>query len=325
LEQELNESIISLEKLEKTYEMEINDLTKVQSALNVFMSEVNYLQTHIQQREEIWRHALSDMSQSLSQTRSKQASLNGENSKILRQMNHEIEIQAQETIYQAELGRYSDMLKHAKVRYETLQADLNEMIQTMQGFEKDHESSISNAGTMSSLVDALGPRGIQTFILQNAVYSLELLSQTYLDELSGGTLKLHFIFDSSERIARSAEILGPDGQWLPRPMSSLSGGQWRRCSLALSLGFADLVARRGRLRSSLLVLDEPLTHLDSSGRASVGQLLRKILGNTGFGGLAISTILIILQDLAAQELEESFDSIDEVTKIDGSSIVRIDQ
>lgn len=110
-----------------------------------------------------------------------------------------------------------------------------------------------------------------------------------------------------------------------------SSGQWRRCSLAISLGFSDLVARRGRLSSSLLVLDEPLTHLDSSGRDNVGKLLRKIIHNqssdtkVGIGGLSVSTIIIILQDLVAEELSESFDCIDEVVKAQGHSKVLVDE
>ena len=72
-----------------------------------------------------------------------------------------------------------------------------------------------------------------------------------------------------------------------------------------------------------------LQHLDASGRAQVGKILRGILrnrpsgcedGNDDFGA---STILIILQDLAAEELEESFDQIDEVVKADGKSSVRL--
>ena len=42
-------------------------------------------------------------------------------------------------------------------------------------------------------------------------------------------------------------------------------------------------------------------------------------------GLRVSTILLILQDLAAEELEESFDCIDEVVKIDGCSCVKVDE
>ena len=81
-------------------------------------------------------------------------------------------------------------------------------------------------------------------------------------------------------------------------------GQWRRCSLALSLGFSDLIARRGRLCSSLIVFDEPLTHLDSNGRDNVGRVLRKVMQNqpnqsngaAGGGGLSVSTIIMILQN-----------------------------
>ena len=109
-------------------------------------------------------------------------------------------------------------------------------------------------------------------------------------------------------------------------------GQWRRCSLALSLGFSDLVARRGRLCSSLLVLDEPLTHLDSNGRDNVGRLLRKIIHSSNsprstgpVGGLLLSTIIIILQDLVAEELSESFDCIDQVVRSKGHSTVVVDE
>jgi hypothetical protein len=73
-----------------------------------------------------------------------------------------------------------------------------------------------------------------------------------------------------------------------------------------------------------------LTHLDRSGRSRVGVLLRSLLQNDdspvlSHGGMELSTILIILQDLAAEELEESFDHIDEVVKIDGVSAVSIDE
>jgi energy-coupling factor transporter ATP-binding protein EcfA2 len=98
----------------------------------------------------------------------------------------------------------------------------------------------------------------------------------------------------------------------------------------LFLGFADLVAKRGRMKTSLCVLDEPLTHLDHSGRSRVGLLLRSLLQNDDspvslHGGMELSTILVILQDLVAEELEETFDHIDEVVKIDGVSAVSSDE
>jgi hypothetical protein len=41
--------------------------------------------------------------------------------------------------------------------------------------------------------------------------------------------------------------------------------------------------------------------------------------------MELSTILIILQDSTAEELEESFDHIDEVVKIDGVIAISIDE
>jgi DNA repair exonuclease SbcCD ATPase subunit len=78
-------------------------------------------------------------------------------------------------------------------------------------------------------------------------------------------------------------------------------------------------------------MDEPLTHLDRTGRTLVGSLLRKLLvngeniGQLGSTGISAGTIILILQDLAAEELEEAFDHIDEVQKEDGFSTVRIDE
>ena len=59
-----------------------------------------------------------------------------------------------------------------------------------------------------------------------------------------------------------------------RSLSQLSGGQWQRVQLSLDLAFAECVRRRGLLRSNLIVMDEVLTHLDTSGREAVGGLLR---------------------------------------------------
>jgi hypothetical protein len=41
-----------------------------------------------------------------------------------------------------------------------------------------------------------------------------------------------------------------------RSIAQLSGGEKKRVALALGLGFAEVVAARGRLTSNILVLDE---------------------------------------------------------------------
>jgi len=80
-----------------------------------------------------------------------------------------------------------------------------------------------------------------------------------------------------------------------------------------------------------MVMDEPLTHLDRTGRARVGMMLKNLMrngensGHLATQGLSAKTILLILQDLSAEEVEESFDRIDEVVREGGFSIVNVDE
>ena len=223
------------------------------------------------------------------------------------------------------------LVQSAEQRYNQLQSDFARAEESLTDMKTQAGAQRSVSSTLSSLSDAFGAKGVQNFVLQNAIEALQTISQAYLDELSDGSLRLSMSLDAGDRIARRAFVRLPDGEFAERPLSSLSGGQWRRCSLALSFGFVDLISRRGRLRPSLLVMDEPLTHLDRTGRSRVGSLLRKLLVNgeqidgLGSTGICAGTIILILQDLAAEELEEAFDHIDEVVKVEGFSSVSVDE
>ena len=171
-------------------------------------------------------------------------------------------------------------------------------------------------------------------MLNNAVSALQLCTAKYLNTISGGELTLKFALqEGDERIARrilvrtDAASTSGRPQVVERSLSSLSGGQWRRCALALNLGFAELCARRGRLQSSLLVLDEPLTHLDPVGRAKVGGLLKSMVTRgpqDRLGGHLRGTIAVILQGIAAEEMNDIFDHIDDVQREGGRSRVHVD-
>jgi DNA repair exonuclease SbcCD ATPase subunit/DNA repair exonuclease SbcCD nuclease subunit len=190
--------------------------------------------------------------------------------------------------------------------------------ETIDTLRKSQDEVAADVSLMKELSSAFGQRGIQVFVLQNALQSLQSVSQSYLDDLSETSLELKLSLDDGDRIMRQASVGSSGEKKQERSMSSLSGGQWRRCSLALQFGFAELLSRRGSLSSELLILDEPLTHLDQSGRSAFGRVLRRLLRGDR------STILLILQDLAAEELEEAFDAVDEVFKSKGRSRVIVD-
>jgi DNA repair exonuclease SbcCD ATPase subunit len=82
-------------------------------------------------------------------------------------------------------------------------------------------------------------------------------------------------------------IRASDSELRERALAQLSGGQWRRVSMALDLAFAEAIRRKGTLRSNLIVMDEILTHLDAMGREAVGY----------FHDSNILIVYIILKDM----------------------------
>lgn len=220
---------------------------------------------------------------------------------------------------------------------------------------------------LERLVSVLGTRGIQNFVFQNVIAQLESITNAYLMVLAEGGIQLALQGDGADedRIVKTVWVRSKDsqGEYRERNLAQLSGGQWRRVSLALDFAFAELIRRRGVLRCNLMVMDEVLTHLDASGRESVGTVLRAMvqgpslngtapatstagdadgvdeygvalpngeelkmqqLAGALLGGGAYETVIVILQDLAAAELAEAFDHVDVVVKEADSSVVILD-
>eukprot|EP01032_Pedospumella_encystans_P021500 gene21500-24387_t len=230
------------------------------------------------------------------------------------------------------------------------------------------EDLTSQGLVLERLASVLGTRGIQNYVFQNVIEQLESITNAYLMVLAEGGIQLALQGDGEDedRIVKSVWVRSKesDGEYRERSLAQLSGGQWRRVSLALDFAFAELIRRRGVLRSNLMVMDEVLTHLDASGRESVGTVLRAMVQGPGafngtatadgeketeegvdefgvalpsaeekrmqrltgalMGGGAYETVIVILQDLAAAELSEAFDHVDVVVKQSDSSRVVLD-
>lgn len=338
IEGEFRDILRDISDASNKYDNYIEDCLNVEKIMQVHESERNYIRQRLEKEEEEWEDQLKICQSNIKNARLQQYETSKLVSHLTKTIQDVSQLKSVEQTKSSELERLEDSLNSSRDLYENIRANYDEMIEIVQNLEEQKDSAHRRSKTMAKLADAFGPRGVQSFVLQNAVHALQISSQSFLDVLSDGSLRLNLALDTSDRVSRTVGVFS-DGTWIERPLSSLSGGQWRRCSLAMNLGFSDVVAKRGQLRTSLLVLDEPLTHLDSIGRAQVGQLLRRILQDSkiekqitqtemtrtlGIGGLNVSTILIILQDLAAEELEESFDFIDLVVKTSGCSDVITD-
>jgi DNA repair exonuclease SbcCD ATPase subunit len=319
-------ALASTRQRRSSTELVLDEAARIRKELD---SQVVHVQQEITDRTTFWDDQLSAAKKQLEQCEKDVSNLS-EAYRVSIEMHQEALVAA--SSLESQISVEKEAARYARETFSSLRNELALIEEAVDFLKAEIKEQQNTAKEMSRLTDAFGNRGVQTFVLQNAVRDLQALTQTFLDDFSDGALRLQLSLDAGDRISRKALVREPDGTFKERPLATLSGGQWRRCSLALNLGFADLVARKGQLCPSLIVFDEPLTHLDRAGRADVGKVLRKILGRstveeTGDGAshFAVSTIIIILQDLAAEELEEVFDRIDLVVKENGSSFVQVDE
>jgi len=338
MKKEVDVAIAKVDEKEDEFKRALSDKESFSNMLKDCERESREMHERLVEVKGKWMVQIEQLNNSVIASRKKQIEITKTLSEAATKKREVEAILSQKVVASVEMERFEESHAAAQKAYEDLNVELKRSNSYLKELISKEETAKNDSAMMSALSEIFGSKGVQTFVLQNAVFALQLSSQRYLDELSDGTQRLELSLEAGDRIFRQAAVLGQDGEWMQRPLSTLSGGQWRRCSLALTLGFAELVARRGRLRPSLLVLDEPLTHLDATGRSYVGSLLRKMLRGRLSGSHdedgeemnklgsseRLSTILVILQDLAAEELEEAFDCIDEVKKENGESLVHID-
>lgn len=262
-----------------------------------------------------------------------------------------------------------DRVKQAREAAAAKTGVLYELEDAMRGIRAQEREIAARGLVLERLAEVLGPRGVQHYVFVSVLKQLEAIANSYLLVLAEGGVQLTLQGDDdADKIVKAVWVRSADGTMRERGLSQLSGGQWRRVSMALDLAFAEIIRRRGTLRSNLIVMDEVLTHLDASGREAVGSVLRAMvdgprvgeslpdvleegqeeeeeedkqgdgaakaavkkeamsheLSRALLGGGAYETAIVILQDLAAMELEEAFDQVDVVVKAADTSKVIID-
>ncbi|EOD05356.1 hypothetical protein EMIHUDRAFT_199030 [Emiliania huxleyi CCMP1516] len=167
---------------------------------------------------------------------------------------------------------------------------------------------------MGELAEHLGKRGVQNMLYGLAIGQLQRSAARYSGMLSGGAMRLELGFDAKRGAIRKQVVLTrADGSETSRSVSQLSGGEWRRLALALSLAFADFSRGRLGLSCSYVVFDEVMQHMDAEGQAAMAHLLRS---------LPYDTAVVIAHGLASDSLYGAFDAIDVVEKVGDSSSVR---
>jgi len=336
---EIEDALAKLSKAEEHSRAASDEVLQADRALQTCEESENATRQEFEELSMEWVSKLSEWEEKTNNEKRRQNDLTAQISKALEQS----QLSSRRDAIVAELNMEQSAKDYADETCAQLAQQVSEAEGLLEKLDTEKHEYAATASAMSDLGERFGQRGVQTYVLKNAVDSLESLAQTYLDQMTDGGIRLELSLEAGDKIIRRAFVVGSDGQFRERPLSTLSGGQWRRCSLALTFGFAELVARRGRLRSSICVLDEPLTHLDRSGRDKFGAVVRGMIRQNQImdtdssavsnspsadqnrvSGYGMSTIIMILQDLAAEELEEAFDCIDTVVRENGQSSVQVD-
>ena len=195
------------------------------------------------------------------------------------------------------------------------EAQLAALRERREALEVGMEEAASSAALHAELQDHFGKRGAQNMLYTLALEQLEACASVYCAELSSGRLQLHLSFDDGLRSVRKrVHVRRGDGSYVERSISQLSGGEWRRVGLSLSLAFADFARQRVGLSCNLLVLDEVMQHMDIDGQAAMARVLK---------GLGAETTIVIAHGLASDALYGDFDTVDVVEKRGEESRVRV--
>ena len=201
-----------------------------------------------------------------------------------------------------------------ELRLTDAQAQRDALVARRGAIEAEAAEAASIAAVHNELTEHFGKRGVQNMLYTLALSQLEASAGVYAGELSDGRLQLRLDFDEQlKSIRKSVRLRRSDGSLAARSISQLSGGEWRRVALALSLAFADLARMRTGVSCNVLVLDEVMQQMDIAGQSAMARVIK---------ALGVETTIVIAHGLASDELYGDFDQIDVVERAGDTSIVR---
>lgn len=118
-------------------------------------------------------------------------------------------------------------------------------------------------GSAQAMQKWSGPRGIQTYAMENTVQRLAVTMTQWLRRFyNDSSIQMKVHFDEKERLKRFIDS--------PHHTGVMSGGQWRRAQLASFMAWREMSGAS----IPLLILDEACTSMDADGIQSVQQTLR---------------------------------------------------
>ncbi|WP_196037371.1 AAA family ATPase [Anaerotruncus colihominis] len=157
---------------------------------------------------------------------------------------------------------------------------------------KETQAIAATLNDYTTLVQAFGLEGIQYMIIRGVVPEIMRQSNDILAAMTGGRMAVDIRTEreqkSTKQIVNSLEVWISSIAGTNRPYQSHSGGEKVKISLAVTLGLADVKARRAGVQLGMLFIDEP-PFLDADGTEAYADALTNMAArNPGMRILAIS-------------------------------------
>ena len=222
IEKKFRDILQDISDASNKYDDYIEDCLNVEKSMQVHASERNFTRQRLEKEEEEWEDQIKTFKSNIKNVRLQQYESSKSVSRLTKTIQDITQLKSVEQTKSSELERLEDSLNASKEVYENLRANFDEMSEIVQSLEEQKDSAQRRSKTMTKLADAFGPRGVQSFVLQNAVTALQISSQSFLDVLSDGSLRLNLALDTSDKVSRTVSVFS-DGTWIERPLSSLSG------------------------------------------------------------------------------------------------------
>lgn len=172
-------------------------------------------------------------------------------------------------------------------------------LETIADAQRQHDAYADEAKTIArslndyqTLAQAFGIDGIQYMIIRSIVPEIVHRANDILAAMTGGRMAVDFKTEreqkSNQKIVNSLDVWINSITGGSRPYSSHSGGEKVKIALAVTLGLADVKARRAGVQLGMLFIDEP-PFLDADGTEAYADALTNMAArNPGMRILAIS-------------------------------------
>ncbi len=234
----------------------INDLRKRIESTKLENAKFKKTQDAIKEWEELYRNLDSDLPTTLLDKNSLESRLSDLHASIRSRKAQILSIVDQ-----------NDQRTRLNTRIQVIQEQTNEFKKEKEMLEKTLSEYAKIETDLEILKKSFSTNGLIAYKIESLVKELEVLSNTYLGELSDGRFTLQFVINNDKlnvEITDNGSIVD---------ILALSSGELARVNTATLLAIRKLMASISKNKINILFLDEVINVLDETGREKIVEVL----------------------------------------------------